>query len=68
MSFKRTKIVNTNNGMIVHADILNKSARHMKVVLDETDLTLRLNKQTEHDKNYTGTVSGLEFSSTGEEI
>jgi len=64
---KRTKIINTNNGMSIGVDILSKSDKYMKVVIDNMNVTIELHKKAPNDKNYTGHTAGMEFSTTGEE-
>lgn len=53
--------------MTIGVDILSKSDKYMKVVIDGMDITIELHKRTPTDKNYTGHAAGMEFSTTGEE-
>lgn len=64
----QTKLTCTRNENEATADILEKNSRRLRVVMVETNITIELFKQTPHDTYYIGYMSGLEFTSTGEEI
>ena len=51
----------TENGKIKTADVLSKNDKYMKVVFEETTITLELFRR-DVNKPYTGNKSGLEFT------
>lgn len=65
---EQIKLINMGTGITAVADVLQRSAMHMKVVIVDTTITVTLSKNTPDKKNYTGHGYGMDFSSTGESI
>lgn len=65
---KQTKLICTRNDNEAIADILEKNSRNLRVVMIGSNITIELFKKTPHETYYIGHMSGLEFTSTGEEI
>lgn len=64
----QVKIVNIGTGITAVADIIQRSAMHMKVAIVDTTLTVTLSKNTPDEKNYTGRGFGMDFICNGEII
>ncbi len=62
----RTTVTCTDTDKVVGADILDKSDRYLKVVVDGSELSLVLRKNDPYDRLYVGTQAGFEFTSTGD--
>ena len=58
------KVTNTNNGRTVAADILQRSDKRIRVVLQGTDMTITMTREDTR-RPYVGRASGLEFTSMG---
>ena len=63
---ERTKIINTANGKTAGADVIQKTDRRLIVILDNSTLRVEMTKNSPHDKNYVGSLHGMEFTSTGD--
>ena len=57
----QVEITCTENGKTKMADILSKNDKYMKVVFEETTITLELFR-TDVNRPYVGHKSGLEFT------
>ena len=57
---ERIKIVCTNNGITQPADIISETERHIKVVINGTDIVLELHRESAN-KPYIGHAVGLNF-------
>ena len=64
----QTNVTCTRNDNVAVADILEKNSRKLRLVMVGSNIAIELYKQTPHDTYYVGHMSGLEFTSTGEEI
>lgn len=62
----RTEVTCTDTGNTIGADILDKSDRYLKVVVDGSELPLILRKNDPHDRFYVGALADFEFTSTGD--
>lgn len=58
------KVINTNNGNTVLADILQRSDKRIRVVLQGTNMTLTMTRDDTR-RPYVGSAAGLEFTSMG---
>lgn len=65
---KQTNVTCTQNDITAVADILEKSGMKMRVVMVGSTMSITMHKQTPHDRLYIGSIPGMEFISTGEEI
>lgn len=63
---KQTKVKCTDTDLTLEADILRKSDKLLEVVVDGSNLKLKLSKKTPSETVYVGNSAGLEFTSTGE--
>ena len=63
---KLIKIICVDNGKTKQAEILQRSAKYLKVVIVNTTVTVELFKQDFQDRNYHGQSGQLTFTSTGE--
>ncbi len=61
----RTNIICTETEVMHEVDILEKSDKRLKVVIDGTDVVILLYKNDPHDHVYVGNNAGLEFTSVG---
>lgn len=61
---EKVKISCTQTGVTIGADVLKRSDRSMRVVLDNTDLTLNLSR-VDARSPYVGYHAGLEFTTNG---
>lgn len=61
---EKVKITNTNTGKTVSADVLNRSDKSLRVVLQGTMITLNLTR-SDLRRPYIGHMNGMEFSSAG---
>ncbi len=64
----KTTVTSTDSDLTVEADILNKSDRHLKVVIDGSNEPIDLYKDTPSARIYVGYLFGMEFTSTGDLI
>lgn len=58
------KVTNTNNGNTVLADILQRSDKRLRVVLQGTNMTLTMTRDDTR-RPYVGQAAGLEFTTMG---
>ena len=63
----KVTIVCSDNGKSKTADVLSKSSKHLKVVLEGTTMCVELHRQ-DLNKPYVGTKAGLEFAYEEREI
>ncbi len=61
----RIKITCTDTEVTHEVDVLEKSDKRLKIVIDGTDVVILLYKNDPHDRVYVGNNAGLEFTSTG---
>ena len=61
----RTLVTCTETDNVVEADILNKSSRYLKVVIDGSNEPIELYKDTPNARIYVGYLFGMEFTSEG---
>lgn len=61
---EKVKITCTQTGVTVGADVLERSNRRIRVALDNTDITLNLNR-VDGSTPYIGNHVGLEFTTNG---
>jgi len=61
-----TTVTCTDTEKTLSADILKKSDKFLEVVVEGSNIKLKLTKKTPDEKIYIGRMSGLEFTSTGE--
>jgi len=57
---EQIEIVCIDNGKTKTADVLSRTDRYLKVVLEGTTMTIELSR-TDVNKPYVGTKAGLEF-------
>ena len=57
----KVNIICTNNGKTKIADVLSKSDKHMKVVVEGTQIAIDMHRTT-INMPYTGHTAGLEFT------
>ena len=62
----RTTVTCTDSENIVEADILDKSDRYLKVVIDGSNEPIELYKDTPTARVYVGYLFGMEFTSEGD--
>ncbi len=60
----RVKVVNTNNGRTVEADVLQRSDKRLRVALVGTAITLTMTRD-DIRRPFVGSMNGLEFTSVG---
>lgn len=61
-----TTVTCTDTEKTLSADILKKSDKFLELVVEGSNIKLKLTKKTPDEKIYIGRMSGLEFTSTGE--
>jgi|TARA_A100001388_G_scaffold276045_1_gene262804 hypothetical protein len=57
----KVNIICTNNGKTKIADVLSKNDKHMKVVVEGTQIAIDMHRTT-INMPYTGHTAGLEFT------
>ena len=57
----KIEITCTNNGKTKTADVLVHNDKHLKVVIEGTQITIEMHRQ-DLNKPYTGHTAGLEFT------
>ena len=60
MEGQKITIVCTNNGITQPADIISETERHLKVVINGSDIVLELHREATN-KPYVGHAVGLSF-------
>ena len=60
MEGQKITLVCTNNGITQPADIISETERHLKVVINGTDIVLELHREATN-KPYVGHAVGLSF-------
>ena len=58
---EQIEIICTDNGKTKNAEVLNKSDKYMKVVVDGTQIAIELHR-IDVNKPYIGHTAGLEFT------
>ena len=70
MAFPIVEVTCSDTGQTVKADVLNKTAKSIKVALGMggQSLTLTFKKNDPNDRYYVGNKFRMEFTTTGEEV